>query len=343
MSDPPVLAAALAADADPSLAAVLRHAARRAAGSQQYPEAALYVIATPIGNLADLSLRAIEVFGRLDALACEDTRHTRTLLQHLGLAPPLLALHAHNEQAAADDVLARLGSGQRVGLVSDAGTPAISDPGARLVARVQAAGHRVVPVAGPSAVAAAISVAGLAAPHWTFVGFLPARGRERQQALAAWLRQPQGLVLYESPQRIEALLRALAELAPQRQVTVGRELTKQFEQIISAPASAITSHASLQARGEFVVVVHAPPASAKPGEAGPLGNTHACAGPAGVAGVASGALASDDVLALLQRSLPLRQAVDLAVQITGRPRKQLYATALQRQQQGEPANDPEAD
>ena len=178
---PPARPAAL--NIDPAL---LQRAAAEAAGAQQYPAGALYVVATPIGNLADLTLRAIHVLGLVDALACEDTRVSAGLLRHLGLDKPLIALHQHNETQAAALVLQRLAQGQRVAYVSDAGTPAVSDPGAALVAQVAAAGHRVLPIPGASSALAALSVAGDArSSGFDFIGFLPARGAERAAALRA--------------------------------------------------------------------------------------------------------------------------------------------------------------
>ncbi|HJW11663.1 MAG TPA: SAM-dependent methyltransferase, partial [Albitalea sp.] len=168
----------------PSSASLLLQAAQAAAGGQQYPAAALYVVATPIGNLADLSLRAIHVLSLVDAVACEDTRHSAPLLRHLGLDKPLLAVHEHNEREAAHGVLARLARGERVAYVSDAGTPAVSDPGAALVAAVQAAGYATLPVPGASSAVAAMSVAGdVHASGFVFTGFLPARGAERALAV----------------------------------------------------------------------------------------------------------------------------------------------------------------
>jgi 16S rRNA (cytidine1402-2'-O)-methyltransferase len=290
----------------------LLQAAARAAGAQQYPSPALYVVATPIGNLADLSLRAIHVLALADALACEDTRVAAELLRHLGLDKPRLALHRHNEAAAAERVLQRLALGQRVAYVSDAGTPAISDPGAGLVARVAAAGHRVLPVPGPSSVAAALSVAGDARAHgFGFAGFLPARGSEREAALAALAAATTTQVLFEAPHRIERLADELARRVPARPVTLCRELTKQFETIVTQPAVALPAWLGADAnrrRGEFVLVLHAPePADADPGL------------PA----------ASLRTLEQLLAELPAAQAVRLAAAITGAPRNALYAAALQ--------------
>jgi 16S rRNA (cytidine1402-2'-O)-methyltransferase len=185
---------------EPSL---LLRAAAQAAGAQQYPAGALYMVATPIGNLADLTLRAIHVLGMVDALACEDTRVSAGLLRHLGLDKPLLALHQHNEASAADAVLRRLDGGERVAYVSDAGTPAVSDPGAALVARVAQAGHRVLPIPGASSALAALSVAGDAtAGGFSFAGFLPARGGARSGALRTVLNAAGTQLLFEAPHRI---------------------------------------------------------------------------------------------------------------------------------------------
>ncbi|MBM3387153.1 MAG: 16S rRNA (cytidine(1402)-2'-O)-methyltransferase, partial [Betaproteobacteria bacterium] len=208
-------------------------AAQDAAGSQQHPTHTLYVVATPIGNLADIGLRALHVLGLVEAIACEDTRHTQHLLRAYGLERPgsqLLALHQHNETEAAQQVLARLAQGERVAYVSDAGTPAISDPGARLVQAVRAAGHRVVPLPGASSITAVLSASGMTGDGFVFQGFLPSKPGERQQAVQALAQEPRAVVLLEAPHRILALAQALTALG-QRRVTVGRELTKQFEQI----------------------------------------------------------------------------------------------------------------
>lgn len=271
------------------------------------------MVATPIGNLADLSLRAIHVLGRVDAVAAEDTRVAAQLLRHLGLEKPLLALHTHNEQQATEAVLARLAQGQSLAYVSDAGTPAISDPGALLVARVAAAGHAVVPLPGPSSAVAALSVAGdTVGQGFSFVGFLPAKGGERREALVACLASSGTQVLFEAPHRIAALAAALAEAAPQRRVTLCRELSKQFETVATMPAAALPGWLAAdpnRERGEFVVVLHALPAAA------------ADALPA----------AALRTLAVLQRELPLKQAVALAAEISGAARNALYAHALAAQ------------
>lgn len=300
---------------DPS---ALLQAAAQAAGAQQYPAGALYVVATPIGNLADLTLRAIHVLSRVDALACEDTRVTGQLMRHLGLDKPLLALHQHNEQAGAARVLARLAQGQSVAYVSDAGTPAVSDPGAALVAAAAAQGHRVVPLPGASAALAALSAAGDAgSAGFSFHGFAPAKGAERQAALARLAADAGTQVLFEAPHRIEALALALAEAAPQRRVTLCRELTKQFETVATLACHALPAWLAEDVnrrRGEFVLVLHAQ------AEVAPSGGD-----------LPAHALRT---LTLLLRELPLKQAVSLAAELSGAPRNALYQRALALRDQG---------
>ncbi len=295
-----------------SLSAIIAQAAQAAAAGQSWPAGALYVVATPIGNRADLSLRAVHALGLADAVACEDTRNSGTLLAHLGLAKPLLALHEHNERDAAAQVVARLARGERVAYVSDAGTPAVSDPGAALVAAVRAAGHACIPIPGASSVVAALSVAGDAqADGFAFVGFAPSKAVERR----AWLdglaqRRRESIVLFETPHRIAALLEALAEAMPARTMTVARELTKQFETVHTLAAGDAPTWLAAdanRARGEFVLVLHAQREES-----------------------ASDALdpEAERVLALLLAELPLKQAVALAASISGAPRNALYPRAL---------------
>ena len=300
----------------PALSAgTLLQTAALVAGTQHFPLATLYVVATPIGNLADFSLRAIHVLSLVDAVACEDTRVSGGLMRHLGLDKPLIALHEHNEQSAAHKVLERLARQQRVAYVSDAGTPAVSDPGALLVAMARAAGHRVLPLPGPSSVVAALSAAGDVGPAgggrgFHFAGFLPSRGAERQSALAAALLQACATVLFEAPHRIASLFDSLARACPQRAVTVCRELTKQFEQIETLAAGALPAWLAADPqrhKGEFVLVLHAPPA---------------------VAAESGLPAASLRQLEILLRELPLKQAVALAAELSGAPRNALYQHAL---------------
>jgi 16S rRNA (cytidine1402-2'-O)-methyltransferase len=292
---------------------LLRQAAASAAGTQHFPSGALYVVATPIGNLADLSLRAIHVLGIVDAIACEDTRHTAPLLRQLGIADkPLLAVHEHNEHEAAGAVLARLARGERVAYVSDAGTPAISDPGAVLVAAACAAGWRCVPVPGASSATTALSVAGDAGANgFIFSGFLPAKGAERSRAVAALAASHAAQVLFEAPHRIDALATALGAACGERLVTVCRELTKQFETVVTLPAAGFSAWLAgdpNRARGEFVLVVHALPAP-----------------DAGAAELA----AHDPMLRTLLAALPLKQAVAVAAELSGAARNRLYERALE--------------
>ena len=303
---------------------MLLDAARSAAGAQQYPAGALYVVATPIGNLADLTLRAVHTLALADTVACEDTRHTVHLLRHLGLDKPLLALHAHNETTVSLQVIERLRSGQRVALVSDAGTPAISDPGAGLVAAVMQQGLRAIPIPGPSSATTAASVAGdVAADGFVFRGFLPAKGAERAQALQVCAADRSMQLLFEAPHRIDALLDSLAHAQPQRLMTICRELTKQFESVCTMPAGQAPRWLAAdpqRRRGEFVLVLHALARNAVSRDDGPGGEALR-------------------VLDLLLAELPLKQAVGLAASISGAPRKALYTAALARREAGAPPSE----
>lgn len=298
----PASAPPLRADFRPALAA-----AAQAAGPQHYPTGALYVVATPIGNLADLTLRALHLLGLADAIACEDTRHSQQLLRAVGIdGKPLLALHQHNEAEAAQGVIARLQAGERVAFVSDAGTPAISDPGARLAAACAQAGLRVVPLPGASSVTTVLSAAGLAGDgQFVFAGFLPAKPGERAAAVQVLGAEARAVVLLEAPHRITALAEALAPLG-ERRVTLGRELTKQFEQIATLPCAALPAWLAADAqrqRGEFALALHPTAAASDAGE-------------------------SERVLRLLLAELPLKTAVKLAAEITRQPRNALYEQAL---------------
>jgi 16S rRNA (cytidine1402-2'-O)-methyltransferase len=296
---------------------LLHAAAAQLAGTQRHERGTLYVVATPIGNLADITLRALHLLSLVDAVACEDTRVGGALLQAYGLGRPglaLIALHAHNEAEASGAVLTRLDGGERVALISDAGTPAVSDPGARVVAAAVAAGHPVVPLPGASSALAALSVAGdVVGAGFVFVGFLPSKGHNRDATLAMALADARTQVLFEAPHRITALVAALAAVAPTRTVTLARELTKQFETLHTAAAAALPAWLAQQPhgeRGEYVLVLHARAAESAPADALPAAALH--------------------VLDTLLAELPLKQAVALAATITGLPRKRLYAEALRR-------------
>lgn len=271
----------------------------------------LYVVATPIGNLKDVTLRALEVFKQADVVAAEDTRVTAKLLNHYGIAArKLVALHEHNESRSAPRVIELLASGASVALVSDAGTPAISDPGARLVAAVREAGFPVVPIPGANAAAAALSASGLAGAHFLFYGFLPAKSAERGKALEGLAGLPYLLVFYEAPHRvIEATADLAATLGVARRVVIARELTKLFETIHVCglgEAAAWLGENPDRVKGEFVLIVE------------------------GAAASYDAELArAKRVLEILLEDLPVKQAAALAAKITGARKNDLYAVALE--------------
>ncbi len=292
---------------------MIQQAAANAAGAQQYPKGTLYIVATPIGNLADITLRAVHALALADAVACEDTRVSAVLLRHLGLDKPLLALHEHNEAEAARAVVERLSRGERVAYASDAGTPAVSDPGARLVAAVRAAGHRVMPLPGPSSVTTALSAAGdVQGGTFRFLGFLAGKTAERAAQLDELARQTaETTVLFEAPHRIVALAQALAQAMPARPVTLCRELTKQFESIDTLPAAALPAWLDADTnrlRGEFVLILHALTRAARSDEVPTVTAEH--------------------LLRILLAALPLKQAVALTAEASGAPRNALYERAL---------------
>ncbi len=268
----------------------------------------MYVVPTPLGNLADLTRRAEEVLRAVPWVAAEDTRHSGPLLKQLGSSARLLPAHQHNEHEAAARIVERLQAGDSVALVSDAGTPGISDPGARVVAAVRAAGGRIVPLPGPCAATTALSASGLADEHFLFYGFLPSKGGQRRQALEALREHPYALVFYEAPHRV---LETVADLAAvfggERTLVVARELTKLFETVHSLPLA--DAGAWLQAdanrqRGEFVLIVSGAPEGADDGE-------------------------GERVLKLLlDDGLPVKQAAKLAAAITGAAKNALYQRAL---------------
>jgi 16S rRNA (cytidine1402-2'-O)-methyltransferase len=298
-------------------ATLLLAAASAAAASQQYPAGALYVVGTPIGNLADITLRAIHVLSLVDVVACEDTRMTQRLLQHLGLSKRLMAVHEHNENEAAQQVLQTLQAGQRVAYVSDAGTPAVSDPGARLVHAISEAGCRVLPIPGASAVVSAVSVAGdTQAQGFAFIGFLPTKGAARKVALAALPAATAATVMFESPHRIADLAKDLAGVDGERWLTVGRELTKQFEDVVRLRAADFPAwlKQGQHERGEFVVVWHALPQGSQDDTSDTL--------PPAV----------QEALAVLVQHLPVKEAARLVAEMTGRSKQALYQHALNARQ-----------
>lgn len=271
----------------------------------------LYVVATPIGNLRDVTLRALDILASVDVIAAEDTRVTSKLLARNGITTRPRALHRHNEAREAELIVAELRTGRSVALVTDAGTPGISDPGARVVRAVREAGCPVVPVPGPSAVATAISAAGLVAERFAFVGFLPAQAKARRECLATIGAWPVALVFYEAPHRIAATLDELARaLGPRRTLTIARELTKTFETIASMPladAAVWIAADPNRVRGEFVLIVDAPPSDSVSIVPAPE---------------------ADRLLAALLDELPPSRAARVAAAVTGLARETLYARAL---------------
>ena len=272
-------------------------------------ENALYVVGTPIGNLGDITLRALETLRGVDLVACEDTRHARQLLDHHGIKAQTLALHQHNENEAAAKLISHLAAGKSIALISDAGTPGVSDPGARAVAAVRAAGFKVIPIPGPNAAITALSAAGLADPRFLFVGFLPAKVGARRTAISELATVPATLVFYEAPHRVRETVADLVELLDgARTIVFARELTKLFEQVASMPLADAPAWLAADAnreRGEFVLLVSAPP---------PREGMDA---------------ESERVLAALLAELPVKQAAKLAAEITGQPKNALYARALE--------------
>ena len=277
---------------------------------QQYPSATLYVIATPIGNAADITLRALHVLGLVDRIAAEDTRNTGQLLGLYGLSKPLLAVHEHNEREAAERIVDCLRAGERVAYVSDAGTPGISDPGAKLVDAVGAAGFTVVPLPGASAVTTAVSAAGDFVGTFSFLGFLPTKAKQRAAHLQTLVSHPHAMAFYEAPHRIVETVQALADtLGGNRQLLIARELTKLHEAIhrctLAEGPTWLAADPNRQ-RGEFVLVVQGAPAQAEQNET-----------------------AHDALLTLLLEEVSVSTAARLAASITGASRNMLYSRALE--------------
>lgn len=292
----------------PSLSAILP--TMNEVSRQIYPLSALYVLATPIGNVGDITLRALHVLSIVDAVACEDTRNTGHLLARYGLSKNLIAAHQHNEREVADKLIARLRAGERIALVCDAGTPAISDPGARIIDAVRAAGLRVMPLPGASAAVTALSAGGLVHDRFYFVGFLPAKAGQRDTALSSLRAMAATLIFYEAPHRIVETVNALAGIfEPKRGIVFARELTKLFEEIhrcdLSEAAAWLAADTNRQ-KGEFVILVEGASAATDADTA-----------------------EAERILAILLTECSVKQAATLAAQITGRKKNALYERALQ--------------
>lgn len=279
---------------------------------QIYPDSTLYVVATPIGNIGDISLRALNVLAIADAIACEDTRNTSQLLARYGLSKPLIAAHQHNEREAADKLINRLQTGERIALVSDAGTPGVSDPGARIVDAVRAAGLRVTPLPGASAAISALSASGLLDDQFHFIGFLPNKTKQRETVLLGLQATVGTLIFYEAPHRIVETVAALATaFEPSRQIVFGRELSKLFEEIhrcsLCEASNWLRADPHRQ-KGEYVVLVQ----GAQSQEDG-------------------GDIEARRILGILLQECSVKQAATLAAQITGQKKNALYDLALQMQ------------
>lgn len=279
--------------------------------TQHYPKATLYVVATPIGNLADVSIRCLAVLSLVDCVAAEDTRVAGQLLRLLGLQKPLLACDSHREAQAAQGILTRLQTGDRVALISDAGTPAVSDPGSLVVAAVRAAGFEVVPIPGACSVTAALSASGIGQGAFTFAGFAPNKGADRSRFFTALRDATVTTVFFEAPHRISDCMNQLAKVLEQRSVTVARELTKQFEQIVTLSANQLPAWLSadtMREKGEFVLVV----------------------GAGAVRVAANGSLLPiDDLLIRLLEHMGTKEVARLAADISGVSKKELYDRALE--------------
>lgn len=289
--------------------------------AQHWPASALYVVATPIGNLGDLGLRAWQALQRCDVIAAEDTRSSRTLLDAWGIGTPLMPAHRHNEAAAAQAIVERLQAGERVALISDAGAPAVSDPGARIVRAVRDAGLTVVPVPGASAVIAALMASGATSdenPAFVFAGFAPPKQAARRKWLQGWCAVAAPVVLFESPHRVQATVDdLLAVCGPARRLTVARELTKRFEHVDTlylAEAPAWLAADAHRRQGEFALIVHE--AEEATATDGPAVDAQAVV-----------------LLDALLETLSLRDAVKVAAKVSGAPRDALYALALERNRQ----------
>jgi len=272
----------------------------------------LYIVATPIGNLEDISLRAIATLKAVDLIAAEDTRHSRQLLNHLGIDTPMLSCHEHNEQSRSVEILEKLDNGNDIALISDAGTPLISDPGYRLVTAAQQQGVRVSPIPGANSVITALSAAGLPTDNFHFAGFLSAKAQERARALQAMVDLSGTLVMFESSHRIERLLEQIAQIFPHNHCVVAKELTKLHEQFLHGNATELlqlfAQNEKLK-KGEFVVLIDNAPAAVEV------------------------ALDDDDIrlLEILLDELSVKMAVKIAIRLTGKKKNEIYQQALKLQ------------
>jgi len=280
---------------------------------QIYPASTLYVVATPIGNIGDISLRALNVLAMVDAVACEDTRNTAQLLSRYGLSKNLIAAHQHNEREVAEKLITRLQAGERIALVSDAGTPGVSDPGARIVDAVRSTGLRVTPLPGASAAVSALSASGLLHDQFHFVGFLPSKAKQRETVLLSLFKVAGTIVLYEAPHRIIETVAALVEVfEANRTIVFARELSKLFEEIhrcTLAEASAWLAADAHRQKGEFVILLEGAPTATD-----------------------ADAAEAERILTILLTTCSVKQAATLAAQITGQKKNALYERALQLQQ-----------
>lgn len=277
---------------------------------QDHPNGTLYVVATPIGNIGDISLRALNVLSIADAVACEDTRNTAQLLHRYGMQKSLIAAHQHNEREAAEKIIERLRDGERIALVSDAGTPGVSDPGARIVDAVRSAGLRVVPIPGACAAIAALSVSGLLQDQFLFIGFLPSKIRQRDNVLSNLRKFPGTLVFYEAPHRITEAIDALIKtFEPSRVIVFARELTKLFEEIhrctLGDAANWLATNPHRE-KGEYVIVLEGLPSTTD-----------------------GDSVETDRILTILLADCSVKQAAAMAAQITGQKKNALYDRALQ--------------
>lgn len=272
-------------------------------------KATLYIVATPIGNLADISLRALAVLQKVDVICAEDTRVSAQLLSAYGIQGKLISVREHNEQQMADKIIAALSEGKSVAQISDAGTPAVCDPGAKLVARVRQAGFTVVPIVGASAVMAALSVAGVSEPHFYFHGFLPAKSQERRKLFEAWQHSEHAIIAFETPHRIADTLNDMMNICPKQNIMLAREISKTFETFLQGSVAEIQARIqadSNQMRGEMVLVIY-PNAKEKK-------NTLP--------------ESAEQTMRVLAAALPTKQAAELAAKITGENKKALYDFAL---------------